>query len=132
MNEFYLKIISLAIFTACFCRNEENNEYIDGREMNLNLTKNSISFQLRKEIHRLNKEQLIDARQKRLKEIQIDSILRDLIIYSLFLIVICLISYSNRTEDSFYEVQHLRKYFLNQREIDNDYTKVILVSILFF
>ena len=109
----------MAIFAACFCRNEHKEESIDVHQKQLKQ-----SFQSKRGIERLNESQILSARRKRLRELKINTIVRDFFVYSCVLIFISLITYFNRTEHSFYEVQHLRRYFLNQRQINNDYTKV--------
>jgi hypothetical protein len=64
------------------------------------------------------------ARQKRLKELRMWSIIGEVLIYCCFFSLLCVITYSNRDENDFVQVNHLRKLFLNSRQIDNDYTKV--------
>jgi hypothetical protein len=64
------------------------------------------SSRFMKDINHLNESQLIYACQKRLKDLQICSIIRELSIYFLFLTLICLITYSNREQNSFLQVQH--------------------------
>ncbi len=52
------------------------------------------------------------------------SIIRETFIYLCFLSLLCIVTYSNRQPNSFLQVDHLRKYFLNLRQIDSDYTEV--------
>jgi hypothetical protein len=54
------------------------------------------------------------------------SIIQEFVISVIFLLLICLITFSNRQQNSFYQVQHLQNYFLNTRQIDCDYTQVFL------
>lgn len=72
----------------------------------------------------LNEAQVAFARQERLKEIQMWSIIREISNYLCFLILISFIVNSNQQSNSFRQVQHLRKYFLNIRQPDNNYLKV--------
>ncbi len=85
-------------------------------------------FTYRSPIHanRLNKAEVDFARDQRLKEIQMWSVIQEILIYFCFLSLLYIVTYSNRPSNSFLEVNHLRKYFLNSRQIDCDYTKVSL------
>ena len=72
------------------------------------------------------------ARRERVKEIQMWSIIRELFSYLAFLILISLIVYSNQQANSFVQVRHLRRYFLNTRQIDQSYLKVRLFFLVEF
>ncbi|CAF4379340.1 unnamed protein product, partial [Adineta steineri] len=123
-----IKIICLAIFFICFCRNskdeKETSEYInEDDEFNISndeeylhsLEYHSIfSSQSRKSINRLNENEIAYARDQRLKEIQMWAIIREYLIYFTFAVLVFVITYSNREHNSFYQVNHLRAYFLNQ------------------
>jgi hypothetical protein len=52
------------------------------------------------------------------------SIIHEIVIYLIFIILICVITFSNREQNSSLQVEHLRKYFLNTRQADYDYTEV--------
>ncbi|CAF1000565.1 unnamed protein product [Adineta steineri] len=133
-----IKIICLAIFFICFCRNskdeKETSEYInEDDEFNISndeeylhsLEYRSIfSSQSRKSINRLNANEIIYARDQRLKEIQMWTIIREFFIYFIFAILVFIITYSNREQHSFSQVNHLRAYFLNQRQTTADYTQI--------
>ena len=83
-----------------------------------------------KNINRLNEGELAFAREQRLKEIQMWSIIWEFAIYVIFIVLICLITFSNREQNSFYQVKHLRSYLLNTQQSDNDYTQVRYISII--
>ncbi len=74
--------------------------------------------------NRLTKGEVACARQQRLNELKMWSIIREIFIYSCFLSLLYIVTYSNHQSNSFLQVNHLRKYFLNSRQIDCDYTKV--------
>jgi hypothetical protein len=74
--------------------------------------------------NRLDQGEIAWARAKRLKEIQMWSIIREFFAYFGFLSLLFLLAYSNANVHSFYEVQHLREVFHHTRQMDNDYTKV--------
>ena len=60
------------------------------------------------------------------------SIIREILTYLCFVSLICTITYSNHNLNSYYQVKHLQKYFLNSRQINLDYTKVKIFFFLFF
>ncbi|CAF1043359.1 unnamed protein product [Rotaria sordida] len=132
--------ISALFFAYCIrtsYEDEEANEYIDDNGIDLNNNKDYLhsieydslyNFQSRKPANRLNENELANARQYRLKEIQMWSIIREFFIYLTFLTLICIIAYSNRDYNSFLQVHHLRKYFLNSRQINYDYTKISTIN----
>ncbi|CAF4459945.1 unnamed protein product [Rotaria sp. Silwood2] len=136
-----IKIVCSAIFFAYFLRNsnedEETNEYIDDNKIDLNNNEDyvhSIEYdslcnsQSGKLMNRLNENELADARQYRLKEIQMWSIIREFFIYLTFLTLICIIAYSNCEYNSFLQVHHLRKYFFNSKQISYDYTEISTID----
>ncbi|CAF4142851.1 unnamed protein product, partial [Adineta steineri] len=133
-----IKIICLAIFFICFCRNskddKETSEYInDDDEFNISSDEEYLhsleyhslfSSQSRKSINRLNENEIAFARNQRLKEIQMWALIREFLIYFIFATLLFLINYSNREQNSFFQVNHLRAYLLNQRQTTVDYTKI--------
>ncbi len=66
-----------------------------------------------------------------LDHLKIWSIIREMSTYWYFLAVLYTITYSNLNPDGFNQVNHLRKFILNSRQIDLDYTKVCLFSFHF-
>ncbi len=52
------------------------------------------------------------------------SILREIFTYLCFLILLCTITYSN----SYFQVDHLRKYLFNSGENDFDYSKIFTIN----
>ncbi|CAF4193018.1 unnamed protein product, partial [Adineta steineri] len=131
-----LKIISLAIFFAFFCRkpndDKEANEYLNDDQFDLNddeeylhsMKVNSL-FLYRSPIraNRLNKGEITFARDQRLKEIYMWSILREVFIYSCFILLLCIVTYSNHHPNASLQVNHLRNYFL-----DSDYTQISTIN----
>ena len=77
----------------------------------------------------LSEHQVINARQERLKEIEMWSIIRRFISYLVFLSLISTIIYSSREQNSFFQVKHLRSYFLNTRQSDLDFIQVCLHTL---
>ncbi|CAF4339360.1 unnamed protein product, partial [Adineta steineri] len=133
-----LKIISLAIFFACFCQknsydDKEANEYLDNNQLNLDndeeylhsIQKKSLfTYRQPIRVNRLNESEINSARNERLNEIHMWSIIREILIYICFLTVLYNIIYSNRNSNSFLQVNHSRDFFLNSRQINCDYTKI--------
>ncbi|UJR18699.1 hypothetical protein I4U23_005606 [Adineta vaga] len=136
-----LKIISLAILFACFCKesndDKEANELLDDNQIGLDadeeylhtIKKKSL-FTYRSPIRadRLNETEVIHLRHQRLKEIQMWSFIKEILINLCFLSLLYVIIYSNRDSNAFLQVNHLRKYFLNSRQIDLDYTKISTIN----
>ncbi len=84
-------------------------------------------------MNRLDENEIAYAREQRLKEIQMWSMLQEFATYLIFLIFVFLVTFSNQEQNSFLQVKHLRKYILNTREINEDYTKVChLLRVFFF
>ena len=132
-----IKIVCFAIFFAFFCRHwndvKEESEYLDDDRIEITdeeennprrLTDLLHISQSSKSINRLTEGELAYAREQRLKEIQMWSIIRQFFVYSLFFILISLMTFSSRQQTNFYQVRHLRNYFFNTRQIDQDYTQV--------
>ncbi|CAF0948798.1 unnamed protein product [Adineta steineri] len=137
-----IKIICLAIFFICFCPNSNNeketSEYINEDDDKFNLSNDedylhSPEFHSLfpspslKSINRLNKNEIAYARDQRLKEIQMWKIIREFLINLIFAILIFIITYSNREQHSFFQVNHLRA-LLNQRQTAIDYTKINTIN----
>ncbi|CAF1677263.1 unnamed protein product, partial [Adineta ricciae] len=136
-----LKIISLAIFFACFCRKSnydaEANELLDDTQIGLEADEEYLhamekdsSLTRRPMIHvdRLNKTEVLEAREYRLHEIEMWSVIRQISLYICFISVLYVVIYSNRNTSAFYQVNHLRKYFLNSRHEDLDFTKISTID----
>lgn len=72
----------------------------------------------------LNEHEVKHARQQRLKEIEMWSIIRRFISYLVFLSLISTIIYSSREDNSFFQVKHLRRYLVNSRQSDLSFDQV--------
>jgi polycystin 1L2 len=133
-----MKVLFLAIFFAFFFQNsnddKEAKEYIDENQIDLQndeeyLHSNKIIINRSQTCtNRLTKSEIADARQQRLKEVQMWSMIREILTYFGFLLFLCIIVYSNRDRNSFLQVKHLQKYFFNSRKIDLDYQKILTIN----
>ncbi|CAF1071686.1 unnamed protein product [Adineta steineri] len=134
-----LKVISLTVIFAFFIRNtdKEAGEYIDNDD-NLQLDANEdylhtlqndspFTNPCQTRINSLNQSEIAWARTQRLKEIQMWSIIREIITYITFLSLLYIVTYSNMNQNGFYQVNHFRKFFLNTRQNNYDYTKISTV-----
>ena len=74
--------------------------------------------------NRLNEAEIACARQRRLKEVTMWSILRESSVYLSFLIILFILTYSNKSFQAYYQVDHLEKYFHNSRQPTLDYMQV--------
>ena len=75
-------------------------------------------------VDRLNDAEVRCARQERIREMKMWTIVQEASIYLLFLSLLCFLVYSTRNSSSFDQVQHLRKYLTNTRHADRDLNKV--------
>ncbi|UJR08983.1 hypothetical protein I4U23_013233 [Adineta vaga] len=139
-----LKIIALAIFFAFFIRKSDKDkeaaEYFeDGNDFNLNSNEEYLHSSQkvsslinrngnRNDVNRLNEDELINARDIRLKEIRMWEIIRETLNYICYLTLIYLITYSNINSNAFFQVNHLEKFFLNSRQSDIDYRKISTID----
>ena len=85
----------------------------------------------RSRANRLNESEVEAARQKRVKEMKMHSIIREVLCYCCFLWIVFAITYSNRNPNAFLQVNHLRHHLLNLGHSQHDYTKVISTLLLF-
>jgi hypothetical protein len=77
----------------------------------------------------LSDHEIAWARDQRLKQIHMWSIIREVTAYLAFLVLLYLSTYSNLTEDSFLEVNHLRKFFVQPNPYSPDFSKVTFLEI---
>ena len=75
-------------------------------------------------IDRLTKKEVEEKRKIRLKEIEMWSYIRQLLIYSFYLCTLYTISYANRNSNSYQHVQHLKNFFLGSTNSSFNYAKV--------
>ncbi|UJR16862.1 hypothetical protein I4U23_003760 [Adineta vaga] len=119
-----IKILTLTLFFAFFCRksndDKEATEYLNDNEISLDQNeeylhenKKSLFISRTSSIHRsrLTEGEIAFARERRLKEIQMWSILRELFLYLIFFSSLSVIVYSQSQYNSFLQVDHLQKYF---------------------
>ncbi|UJR19382.1 hypothetical protein I4U23_022512 [Adineta vaga] len=114
-----IKILSLTIFFAVFCQkstneDEEAKEYFDENQLILNNDEEYLHSSIEVSTirpNRLTPNEIAYARQIRLRELQIWSIIREIFIYISFVALLSAIVYSNRNENASFQVQHLRKSF---------------------
>lgn len=54
------------------------------------------------------------------------SIIREFLTYFIFLTLLYFVTYSNMNQNAFLQVNHFKKFLLNSRQINNDYTQVCI------
>jgi hypothetical protein len=82
------------------------------------------TYRPRNQTRRLNEAEIACARNQRLKEIHMWTIIQEALLYLCFLSVLSVITYSTGQTNSCLQVDHLRSYLLNSRQVDLDYTQV--------
>ena len=80
----------------------------------------------------MNKTEVACAREIRLKEIQMWTIVNGTLMNLGFLILLYSLVYSNHFSNFFYQVDHLRKYLTNSRQIDANFSKVDFLLLYIF
>ncbi|UJR18466.1 hypothetical protein I4U23_005372, partial [Adineta vaga] len=127
-----IKIVSMAIFFAFFCQkstneDEEAKEYFHENRLVLEKDEeylySSSESQSKTRPNRLTPNELVCARQIRLRELQIWSIVREIFVYFCFLLLLSVIFYSNHNSNASLQVQHLRKSFQIKIYSINEYWK---------
>ncbi|CAF1585523.1 unnamed protein product [Adineta ricciae] len=131
-----LKIVALVVVFAFFCQkshdDQEAMEYLDENELHLErdeeyLHENNLSLVDSRStiVHaRLTDAEVASARDRRLKEMQMWSILREALVYLIFFSTLSVLIYSQTQLNSFLQVDHLRKYLCNPRQPDLDYQQI--------
>ena len=73
---------------------------------------------------RLNENEIAHAREQRITEIQMWAIICEFITYFVFALLVFLITYSNREQNSYFQTKHLQTFFFNTRQTNVDYSQV--------
>lgn len=105
---------------------DENDIFLDGDEEYLHVfdDKSLLTFRPKAGMIPLADTELIEARNKRLNEIKMWEIIRELLAYASFLWILYLVSYSNRDPNEFYLMKHLKSNFLDQNSQTLNFAKV--------
>jgi len=142
-----MKVLCFSIFIPFFFGNSKTDNdkeakiYLDNYQIELNTVEENVHSkkkslptfdQIRIFENRLNEAERSDARYQRLKEIKMWKIIEEFLTYFIYLLIISILIYSNQNSNSHFQVQHLRNYFINSRQIDNNYLKVSFFLKFFF
>ena len=103
-------------FSASFFTSQDNSLFIN---------------RSRSRANRLNESEVEAARQKRVKKMKMQSIIREVLCYCCFLWIVFTITFSNHNPNAFLQVNHLRHHLLNLGHSQHDYTQVIPTLLLF-
>ncbi|CAF1602837.1 unnamed protein product, partial [Adineta ricciae] len=136
-----MKVLCLAIFFTCIIRkrntDEEATEHLgvdafqlmnDGEYSDINKDRPTPTYRSPNHFDRLNENYVEWARLQRTKEIYMWSIIREVLASIGFLVILCFVTYSNHDQNSFFQVDHLQKFFLNSRQVDNAYTQITTIE----
>ncbi|CAF1616393.1 unnamed protein product [Adineta ricciae] len=129
-----VKVVFTAIFFALIIRRDEDinidtdddDLFLDGDEEYLHAFDDGslLTFRSKSGHIPLTEGELAYARDKRMKEIRMWEIVRELIAYASFLWILYLVSYSNRDPNAFFLMQHLREDLLDLNSQTNGFTQI--------
>lgn len=128
----------MAIFFATIVRQDNEEEIIDNDDEDIFLDSDEeylhnmrdaslLTFRSKSGHIPLTQGEVAFARDRRLKQIRMWEIIRELLAYASFLWILYVVSYSNRDPNAFYLMKHLRNDLLNLNNATNDFTKVCLL-----
>lgn len=128
------KVLCMAIFFTLIVRrddddaidNDDEDIFLDGDEEYLHAFDDGslLTFRSKAGHIPLTQGELLYARDRRLNEIKMWEIVRELLAYLSFLWILYVVSYSNRDPNSYYLMQHLTDDFLNLNNATTDFTQV--------
>lgn len=129
-----VKVICLAIFFALIIRRDDDeiietdddDIFLEGDEEYLHAFDDGslLTFRSKSGHVPLSQGEVAYAREKRLNELKMWDILRELLAYVSFLWILYVVSYANRDPNAFFLMNHLRKDFLNVNNATTSFTKV--------
>lgn len=76
------------------------------------------------EKYRLSDEEVEFARRQRLKQVEMWATIREFMLYVIIFTLISVMVHYGREEKAFYQVHHMRNYFLNTRQYGLNYRQV--------
>jgi hypothetical protein len=82
----------------------------------------------RARIDRLDHHERDQARLARLQHVRMNDVLREIFAYVVYVWIIYLITYSNRNDHAFLQVNHLRHYLLHRGHPRQDFTQVSITD----
>lgn len=127
-----LRVIIVALIYALVLKRPDESDYesdIDGNETQqtsgyeYDITRTMVVFPP-------NREELEEARTKKLREIQMDVIIKDMIIYVFFLTALLVVSYSHRDPQAFAVAQNVMDSFIGGKYTGNGLSQVSFCNIL--
>lgn len=75
-------------------------------------------------------EALEEARKQRIKEVKMEAILKEIMIYFFFVLILFFLSYQQRDLQSFYYTENMKNMFLGKFEGVSKWTLVLFLSNL--
>ncbi|CAF0957173.1 unnamed protein product, partial [Didymodactylos carnosus] len=131
-----ISVVLFAIFFALIIRKDddelhiedEEDIYLEDDEEYMHMDLSLLSIRSKVGYVPLNEAEIMEAREKRLKDIKMWDIICEIIAYGSFLWTLYVVSYSNRDPNANLIVQHLRNYFLNVDVPLVDYTNMFQIE----
>lgn len=129
-----VKVILMAIFFALIIRRDDDeiieadddDIFLDGDEEYLHAFDDGslLTFRSKSGHIPLTQGEVAYAREKRLNELKMWDIIRELLAYISFLWILYVVSYANRDPNAGYLAKHLRRDFLNVNNATTNFEKV--------
>ena len=131
----------MAIFFAMMVRRDDDEEIIDNDDEDIFLDSDEeylhnmrdgslLTFRSKSGHIPLTQGEVAFARDRRLKQIRMWEIIRELLAYASFLWILYVVSYSNRDPNAYYLMKHLKHDLLNLNNATNDFTQVCFLLFL--
>ena len=130
-----MKVLLMAIFFTLLLRRDDDEAiddddnddiFLDGDEEYLHAFQDDSLLNFRSKFGHipLTQGEIAFARDKRLKQIKMWQIVREILAYGSFLWILYVVSYSNRDTNAYFLTDHLRRDLLNVHNNTYDFTKV--------
>lgn len=111
--------------------NDDDDIFLDGDEEYLHSfeDKSLLTFRTKSGHAPLTAGEIAYARDRRVKQIRMWEIIRELIAYASFLWILYVVSYSNRDPNAFYLMKHLKSDLLNLHNETENFNRVRSIAV---
>lgn len=122
-----LRVVFIALYYALVLKRPDESDYDNDRKDDNPQQTNCYEYDITntKVTFPPSKDELEEARDKKLREIQMDAIIKDMIIYVFFLTSLLVVSYSHRDPQAFAVAQNLIDSYIGGNYAGNGLNQVI-------